>query len=157
MAVLTRSATLLKNKACNNGYLNLDCIERILKFSNKKTVANLRMVSKDVYNISLKVTQFHKFHDKYHKAMKSFHANKNKTMRKKKMLYNIFDILTDNQEFWRLKYDRGLRYETFSANVNKSVWKFLSLSYIPYTKRVKYYHKLIDWETHALKTYKFKF
>ena len=131
-------------------------MERIVKFSNRKTVANLSMVSKDMRHVAEKVNDFHKFHYSYSIAIKEYKKNKNKETKKKKKLYQIFDLVVENQDFWRLIYKRGNRYEMYCRNIQKDIRKFLSLDYVPKSKRMKYLEKLSLWKTITLSRYNVK-
>lgn len=136
--------------------LNNDCLERIAKFSNRETVANLRMVSKDMYRISAKVSKFHQFHYAYMKSIKLYQVSKNKATTKKKKLYKIIDVIVKNQDFWRLLYHRGNKYEKYCRTIQKNLRLFFSLEYVPETRKKKYMCELSKWKEVMMKKYKIK-
>ena len=131
--------------------LNEDCIERIIKFSNKVTVGNLMLCSKRTFQISKEVCEFHKFHHDYSVAVRRYQNNVKKPEKKKRQLYKIVDILTGNQNHWRILYDRGKKYEDYCRTMHNNLWKFIHLDFVHPKKKRRCVTKMRKWKDEMLR------
>ena len=130
--------------------LDDDCLERIMKFADDETVANMTLVSKGMNQLSSRINKFNKFHYDYEKAFREFRNNKNNITRKKRLIYKILDLVTDNQEHWRIV--RGIRSQCLSREIHTFIGMFIFLTCIPKSKKNKYSKKLKTfYDLHAHK------
>ena len=126
--------------------LNYDCIQRIMMFSNPDTIANCLMVSKQMNTRSVPFRRIHLFHLNYEKAIKDFQQNKKKENRKKRLLYNIYDILVEHQDLWRLVRPSDTATMEFSRTIHSHFDVLMKLSYVPAKKKLLYSTKLKKWQ-----------
>ena len=130
-----------------------DCLQLILKFSDSKTIASMMQVSKMFKEISTSSNNFNKFHNEYMKAFKKFHNKKINITRKKKLIYQVMDVLIRNQEHWRIV--QSAKSIKLSKEIHSFVTMFVFLSCIPKRKK-EYYSRLFKtFYTNNLHKYSF--
>ena len=134
--------------------INYDCMEHICEYADKDTLVSMMSVSKKMNAISSRLIKFHKFHSEYKKAIMKYIGNRKKAVMKKRMLYKVMDIIIQNQDTWRFIDNDGGEYDTYCKTIQYNVRHYLSLEYVPLSRRQKYMEKLEMWEIEAIKKYK---